>query len=333
MIYPEHAYDFVQWRPGRRGFYESNYLKANAPDGQRAFWLKYNILAPFDVSHPPVSELWAVLFERETAPPRVVKEVRPMTTVRVSNGTLRFESAGCRLTTTEAIGRISGEGGEAAWALKLDSTASPLFHLPHARLYTLGFPKKKVLTPAPRVIFEGMLTVAGQTVEVKRWSGLRGHNWGSEHAQAYAYGNCNQFSQDAATILDGFTARIRLGPLTSPWLSMAVLRGAEREWRLNQPDAWITRSAVVAFPRWQVTFGGLDYLLRTTWEAPPETFVGLRYRHPGGKVSYCYNSKFAAVQAKLTPRGASGKDVVLTGQNGELEFLFSEPIEGVALCG
>jgi len=333
MTYPHHAYDFIQWRPGQRGLYESNYLKANAPDGRRAFWIKYNILAPFAATRPAVAELWAVLFDRDAGPPRVVKEIRPMTAVQVSNETLRFESEGCRLTASEAIGRIAGEGGEAEWTLKLNSTAPPLFHLPYAWMYTLGFPKKKILTPAPCVIFEGTLTVAGRTVEVNRWRGLRGHNWGSEHAYAYAYGNCAEFAEDSSAVLDGFTARIRLGPAISPWLSLAVLRFARHELSFNQPRAWITPSAVVDFPRWQVTFRGADYVLRTSWEAPPETFVGLRYLHPDGKVSYCYNSKFASVRAELIPRTESGRGVTMNGRNGELEFLFPQPLADIPLHG
>lgn len=327
MRYPEHAYDAIQWQPGQPGHYESNYLKANAPDGQRAFWIKYNILAPFDPADPPEAELWAVLFDQETNPPLVVKEVRPMAAVKVSNERLLIESDGCRLTTTAATGQITGEGDQAAWTLKLKGNEPPLFHLPYARLYTLGFPKKKILTPAPRLTFSGELTVAGQTVAVDHWPGLRGHNWGSEHAHAYAYGNCNQFDEDPTAILDGFTARIRLGGLTSPWLSMAVLRADGQELRLNPLAGWLTPQATVTFPRWQVTFRGSGHRLRATWEAPPETFAGLCYRHPAGKVSYCANSKFATVRLELVQ--PNGETTVLNGRGAELEFLFPEPVEGI----
>lgn len=331
MTYPEHAYDFIQWRPGQRGLYESNYLKANAPDGRRAFWIKYNILAATDPTRPPQAELWFVLFDRESGPPLVVKESRPMTAVKVSHEKLLIESAGCRLTPTEATGQITGEGGQARWTLKLEGDESPLFHLPYARLYTMGFPKKKILTPAPRLTFTGELTVAEQTVKVERWTGLRGHNWGREHAHAYAYGNCNQFDEDPTAILDGFTARIRLGPLTSPWLSMAVLRTGGRELGFNRPSGWLTPQAVVAFPRWQVNFRGPGRRLRATWEAPPETFAGLCYRHPDGKVSYCYNSKFAVLRLELLQ--PHGKTTTLNGRDAELEFLFPEPVKDIAWHG
>ncbi len=53
-----------------------------------------------------------------------------MKAVQVSDEILRFESEGCRLMASEAIGRIASEGGKAEWALKFDSTAPLLFHLP-----------------------------------------------------------------------------------------------------------------------------------------------------------------------------------------------------------
>lgn len=331
MTYPAHAYDFIQWRPERRGFYESNYLKATAPDGQRAFWIKYNILAPFDPAESAVAELWAVLFDWESGPPLVVKEVRPMTAVTISKEELLIESNGCRLVPAEATGQIEDEGGQARWTLKLEGDESPLFHLPFARLYTMGFPKKKILTPAPRLTFTGEFTIAGKTLAVAGWPGLRGHNWGSEHAHTYAYGNCSQFDGDPMAILDGFTARIRLGPLTSPWLSTAVLRTGGQEIKLNSLAGWLTPQAVVAFPRWQVTFRGSGYRLRAAWKAPPETFAGLRYRHPDGKVSYCANSKFATLQLELLR--PNGETTTLSGRNAELEFLFPNPLEGIEWHG
>ena len=44
------------------GLYESNYLKANSPDGKRAVWLKHTRLERVD--GPTIGELWVVLYER-----------------------------------------------------------------------------------------------------------------------------------------------------------------------------------------------------------------------------------------------------------------------------
>ena len=54
------------------------------------------------------------------------------------------------------------------------------------------------------------------------------------------------------------------------------------------------------------------------------TYAGLRYAHPDGRESYCYNTKSADVA--LTAGGRT-----YTSRQGELEVLFPEPLDGVPL--
>src|SRR5262245_42281560 len=54
----------IRWQPqSRSGHVESLFLKANDPHGQRAFWLKYTILAR--PGQPAEISLWAVAFDGE----------------------------------------------------------------------------------------------------------------------------------------------------------------------------------------------------------------------------------------------------------------------------
>ena len=52
------------------GIYESNYLKANSPDGQRGLWIKHNLLRRLDGTG--LGGFWVIWFERGR-PPGVVK--------------------------------------------------------------------------------------------------------------------------------------------------------------------------------------------------------------------------------------------------------------------
>ena len=52
--------------------------------------------------------------------------------------------------------------------------------------------------------------------------------------------------------------------------------------------------------------------------------VGLRYAHPGGEESYCYNTKFADVEW-TTPTDQ------YTSTLGELEVLTPEPVADIPL--
>lgn len=300
----------------RPGLYESHYLKANSPDGQSAFWIKHNLLVPAGAPGAGVGEFWLVWFERGAAP-RVWKREVPLADLTLRAETLgmggdrfHFDAFGC-------TGQIAG----ASWRLAFSGGRAPLFHFASPRLYTAAFPKKKLLTPAPNLRFDGAIDVGGRSHEISSWLGLRGHNWGTEHAFAYAYGNCNQWDDGATDrAIDGFTARIKLGPTLSPWLSSLVFRDGTDELSHNRFRDWLPRGASVSADAWRLPYRDLDLAMTTT----PDAYVGLRYRHPGGRESYCYNTKFADVAVTARSRR-------LTSRNGELEVLFASPLPGVAL--
>lgn len=323
---PSHGYDFVQWTPGTRGLYESNYLKANSPDGKKGIWLKHNILAPLG-DEPAMLELWCVLFDQDKGRPRAFKQMRPMSQVKTGVGSLRIEADEVLLTGRHTKTKVvDGSGKSASWDLKLTPKEAPLYHLPHAKMYVMGFPKKKPITPAPRLKFDGTLDFDGESVEIKDWIGIRGHNWGTEHAYCYAYGNCNLFREDEVALVDMYTAKIRLGPVKSPWLSQGILRTGGQEEKFNSLRFMVTPNAVIDWPEWRVTIKAKGAALETTWRLDPEQTIGLRYLHPDGKVSFCYNTKFAELRLK---RGA----LELTSDQAELEFLYTEPIPGIPLHG
>lgn len=317
--------------PGARGLYESNYLKANDPAGGGAFWIKYNLLAPRDRSRPRFAELWAVAWEGPGRRPLVIKRL-------VEDGQISTDAARLRIATPEASlgperaeGAVEDGGHRIAWRLELLEGGTPLFHYPSGRFYTLPFPKKKILTPRPRQLFRGMLEVDDRRVEVDRWVGLRGHNWGTEHAHSYAYGNACLWDRPGDWTFDGFSARVAIGPTVTPWLSLAVLRLPRAELRTSgNPYRWLNRTAHVDFPTWACTFPHRGGTMRARFSLDPEDVAGLRYLHPDGRVSYCYNTKYATLQLELDRRGAREQR---TSKLAELEFLTPTPIPGIPLHG
>ena len=326
-MFPSHGYDFVQWSPSKRKLFESNYLKANSPDGRRAFWFKHNILAPADRKHPAVLELWCVLFDRDAGPPRAVKQTVHMDQLIVAKTNLRIEGENILLTDRETRTTVRQEDGKkASWNITYESRADGLYMFPNNYLYTGPFPKKKILTHAPRCIFNGSLEFEGETIDVVDWVGIRSHNWGSEHAFSYAYGNCNLFGEDESALIDLASAKLKLGPIITPWMSVGVLRHGDQQYDFNAPHRWITRKAVIDFPRCEVKLVSKRGELRTKWHLDPQQTVCLRYLHPNGTVSYCYNSKFAHVEVQHGNR-------VLTSDSALLEFLFNEPIPGIPIHG
>jgi hypothetical protein len=273
---------------GTPGIYESNYLKANSPDGRRAVWLKHNLLRP--TSGESKVELWAIAFEVDRAP-RVYKRELPFDAVTMADRGVAFAGRGVSLAPTHARGQIA----DARWSLTLTGGLPPLYHLPHAWMYTAGFPKKKLLTPAPNLRFDGEIHWGAEAWPVAGWVGLRGHNWGTEHAWRYAYGNCSAWDDGIDRTFDGFSAKIRIAGRTTPWLSAIV--GHAPEVRRHRMRHWLAPTDV-ALDRWSLRTGPV----RVEMTADPATYVGLRYEHPDGRESYCYNTKFAAVSYEVEGR-------------------------------
>lgn len=300
----------------RPGLYESNYLKANAPDGSAALWIKHNTLRP--LAGEGKGEFWIVWWERGRRPIVAKREV-PWSALTLDAGALRLEGAGISLRPGAARGAIA----DLSWDLSLSGGLPPLFHLPYAWMYTAGFPKKKPMTPAPNLRFDGAVEVAGVRRVVDGWVGLRGHNWGTEHAHAYAYGSCNTWDDGATDrTVDGFTVRIRLGGRPSPWLTSVVARSPDLD--RTGLRCWLGAGTVTP-TTWSAAWRA-PHLRRAAlyMTADPATYAGLRYAHPDGRESYCYNTKFARVTWEVGGR-------VCTSHAGELEVLFPEPLPEVPL--
>jgi hypothetical protein len=315
---------------GARGLYESNYLKANDPSGEGAFWIKYNLMAPTSPEFPRHGEIWAILWSGAGKRPTVVKQVIPETLIQTSDQRLELDLSAASLEPGRARGAVEDGRHRIAWDLSLCEGGQPIYHLPYPALYRIGFPKKKIMTPRPRQVFRGQIEIDDRVIAVDGWVGLRGHNWGSEHAHSYAYGNANLWDQPAEWAYDAFSARIRLGVALSPWLSAAVLQLPKGELRCNQPWKWANRTARVGFPSWKVSFTHPTGYIRTRWTLDPEDVAGLRYLHPDGHVSYCYNTKFAHLELDLK-RGPHRTR--RTSSKAELEFLTPSPIPGIPLHG
>lgn len=331
-----HDYDFYQWTPyAAHGLYESNYLHAHSPDGRLAIWIKHNILATPRDAKPPVLELRAVLFERGL-PPIALGQVLPLKSMSMAEGLLGLKGPNVLLMATQTRSKIEDQLGRMEWEIDITPSDEPaMIHLPYAWMYRAAFPKKKLLTPMPHGLFNGALrlTQAGQTREIlmHNWIGFRGHNWGTEHAHSYAYGNCNDFPAMPDLRVDGFSVRLKMAGLLTPWLSPLLIRHQGRDHALNGlMQSWRSRCQV-NFPEWRVCAkspaGDFEWLQR----AAPESFVGLIYRHPNGRVAYCYNSKAAHSTLRHTQAGR----VLWEAQSdaGELEFLFHTPLPGIPLHG
>lgn len=304
--------------PGVSRLYESLYLRANAPDGDRALWIKHTLLVRDQA--PSILELWVVLFERDRAPIVAKREV-PWPLVSADPASIALDAGGVRLRPDRAEGQIA----DVRWSLALSGGGAPLYHLPFRWMYRGPFPRAKILTPAPGLRLDGALWLGAERWPVEGWIGIRGHNWGPAHTHAYAYGSCSLWDDgDRARAVDGIAARVLLPGATrpTPWLTTVV--GRAPDVAFNRPVDWLGSSSVSP-TRWQARLGhGRRPRTVLTLSTTPQRYVGLRYVHPDGATSCCYNTKFADVRYEV------GRQIHHS-RCGELEYLTASPLPGVPL--
>ena len=105
--------------------------------------------------------------------------------------------------------------------------------------------------------------------------------------------------------------------MKSPWLTTVVSR--QPELTLNRPIDWFG-GVTVSPTLWSVERRSAKLWMSTE----SDRMVGLRYAHPDGTESYCYNTKFADVRWQTGP-------TVHTSTMGELEILLPAPSSGIPL--
>lgn len=307
------------------GHYESWFLRANDASGQRAFWIRYTIFAPRGAPDAALGELWAIWFDRQAGRIVAVKREVPVSACRFSSERLAVAIDGAELDAEHLVGSAQAGGHEVQWSLRYRGGGEPLLLLPE-RLYAAPLPRAKALVAAPLARFSGTLTVDGEGFEVNDWVGSANHNWGSRHTDRYAWGQVAGFDEDATVFLECSTARLRLGPLWTPWMSPVVLRLGDETLRWNAlPRAVRARGSYHPY-EWTIDTRGPDGELAIRLWAEPKDFVALRYGNPSGGSKICLNSKVARCELALT---RNGRTTVLHSARAAFEILEDTAPPGV----
>jgi hypothetical protein len=168
------------------------------------------------------------------------------------------------------------------------------------------------------------MVVNGRTVEVDDWIGSQNHNWGSRHTDRYPFGQVAGFDNAPDTFLEVVTARIRVGPLSTPWLTFVVVRRAGREHALVGLRQ--ARRAEAEFGHFLWRFRSEDPRVRLdgTISARAQDFDGLRYDNPPGGSKHCLNTKIGTCRLTVTDKATDRTDVLVTRHRALFEILTDE---------
>lgn len=285
---------------GRPGHYESWFQRANHPTRPLALWIRYTIFAP--LHGPAEGELWAIWFDGEQQRVTAAKSEHAIDRCRFDRDGLDVTIDDATLDSGALVGACTGAAHRIAWSLRYDGGGPPLLLLPE-RLYAGAFPKAKALVGAPGCRYHGTIDVDGERHEIDGWLGSQNHNWGARHTDRYAWGQVVGFEGRDDVVLECSTAKLRIGPLWTPWLTVAVLRVGDETFAFNTLTRAPFARASVDGLRWSFDTGNGRERLRATFTADPARVVGLTYRNPPGGAKICLNTKLAACEAELDRPG------------------------------
>jgi len=299
----------VRYNPARpAGHVESYFVKANSPDGSKALWIKATIFASRARPLQAVAEAWAVFFERD-GQHVAVKQSIPFADAVFSRDGLHVEIGdGIRLDPESARGAIAYGEHRIEFELTMSGDEPPVALLPSPAMYTGPFPKSKQVTPRPDLLIDGKIKIDQREIDLSGWRGMQGHNWGKGHADFYAWGHCNLWEQGEGLILEATTARVKVGPMTTPMVTLVCMRHRGVRYDLTGPVQMLRNRGEVDGRRWH--FEAHDGPVRVEGDvsAHASDFVGLYYPNPDGQMTWCLNTKLATARVRVELPGRGPMD-------------------------
>lgn len=285
------------------GHYESFFVRANHPSRPLAFWVRYTLLVPAARPQASVAELWAIAFDGEREKVVAVKERYPLADATLDRHRLSLRIGAASFEHGSLRGAARSEQHRVAWALDYDAAQAPLLLMPEW-MYESGFPKAKSLVPAPLARFRGALEVDGEMNDVEGWLGSQNHNWGARHTDRYCWGQVAGFDGEPGAFLECATAQVRVGPLWTPQMTLAVLRLPDGEQlSLNALGTALCARASRSGFEWRFESNDARARVRAIIHAPQERFVALRYENPERREKVCLNSKLASCELRVERAG------------------------------
>jgi hypothetical protein len=339
--------------PFERGMYESFYLRAVSPDEPVGAWIRYTVHKR--PGHRAQGSVWCTVFDASRGAPFMHKhstdELSAPPDAWIAIGPASFTSPGSRAgpnpstspgshagpnPSTSPDSRIGpglaeGRCGAARWALHFSARDRELRHLRPAWLYRTPVPRTKLSSPVPAGAFDGTLELPHRTIELSGWSGMVGHNWGSEHAERWIWLHGIDFEQDCLAWIDLALARVRVAGRLTPWLACGEISCAGRRVPLGGLSAHGVR--VAESPRrCTISLPGREGLqVHAHLNVPPGAAAGWRYADPDGGEHDVVNCSVASLTLNVHPAG--GPATILHSHHGAaFELGMREQSHGVTLA-
>jgi len=326
--------NYTHYRLGQKaGHYESFFQRANHPSQPLAFWIRYTIFNPAGHPEKAIGELWAIWFDGVRGSKVAIKKVFPIGQCAFSTSSFDVRIHDATLRPDALKGSATSGGHHISWHLTYGGSSPPLFMLPLGR-YQSAFPKAKSLVGSPQALYRGTIAVDDKAYEIFDWLGSQNHNWGSQHTDHYAWGQVTGFDTHPESFLEVATARIKIGPIWTPFMTPIVLRHRGEEIRFNSLIQILRARGSFSYFVWTFFSENSHYRMEGTISAPRDAFVGLRYYNPPGGEKHCLNTKIASCEMKVTDKrhGRNSKpEILFTAHRASFEILTDDRDHGIAI--
>jgi hypothetical protein len=320
--------NYTQYKSGQKpGHYESFFMRANHPALPQAFWIRYTIFSPHGHPENALGELWAIYFDGIAHHNVAVKKEVRIDQCKFSNDQFRVNIGNSTLSSDYLSGNAACDDNTISWDMSYTGHSEPLFVLPE-NLYEGSFPKAKLLVGLPLAIFNGSLTVNGKKIDIVEWTGSQNHNWGIKHTDHYAWGQVAGFDNFPASFFEISTARIKFGPLWTPFFTILVLRHQGKEFRLNTMLQGLKAKGKFKPFEWEFQSRTDTVEIYGEVRAHKEDFTGLQYYNPPGGIKNCINTKIASCKLRLRTKPDDGRwkeEILETKSRAAFEILTEDP--------
>ncbi|MDX6633094.1 MAG: hypothetical protein QOG26_1099 [Solirubrobacterales bacterium] len=312
-----------------KGHYESFYIKAASPRGGLGVWIRHTVHKR--PGEEPTASIWFTLFDAEAEGPTAAKVTLPKREL-AADGETYIRVDGASLADGRAEGALHAGGVDASWELSFADDAEPFYFLPRPWMYRTPIPRTKFLSPYPDARFSGRLTVDGRTIELDDWPGMVGHNWGSEHAERWVWLQGAGFAdRPRETYFDAGGARIKLGPLTLPWIANGRLVLDGHEHRLGGIERIRSTDIREQPASCDFVLHGSDVVVKGRVWAEAKDFVGWVYADPAGPEHHTLNCSISNMDLHVERTGRPAETLALRGgaayEFGSRDFSHGIPIQ------
>ena len=279
------------------GHVESWFAMLQAPDGQRAVWLKQTVLVR--AQGPAEAASWAILFDEGRGErPRARRLRCRLGEIESRYSPFRLATPGATMQRRDdaltCSGRLEGHGAPWSWDVTVHPLAPPTRPLAARWLHEAPFPRNKTLAPVPIGRGEGHFDLGGDRWRLDGWRAHVGHNWGPSHPHRYVWITGAGEAEDGRPLHFEFVAaRLRLGGRSLPWLGAGYVSVEGRRVDVGLPRS--LRPARVTFEARTVgltLYAGRDRI-ETCVRLDRDRMALLPYENPDGSTSWCLNSKLA----------------------------------------